>query len=172
MLVLVSERKLQAGVARLAAEIDRDYVDSSLVLVCVLKGAALFAADLLRRLRSDVLRVEYIRASSYGSGTESSGTVTIEGTLLPETISGRNILLVDDITDTGHTLVAVAEHIRRMKPATLKVCTLLDKPERREAAMEYDYVGFSIPNYFVVGYGMDLDERYRGLPAVYYFPDG
>jgi hypoxanthine phosphoribosyltransferase len=172
MLVLVSERKLQAGVARLAAEIDRDYVDSSLVMICVLKGAALFAADLLRRLRSDVLRVEYIRASSYGGGTESSGTVTIEGTLLPETISGRNILLVDDITDTGHTLVAVAEHIRRMKPATLKVCTLLDKPERREATMEYDYVGFSIPNYFVVGYGMDLDERYRGLPAVYYFPDG
>ena len=172
MLVLVSERKLQAGVARLAAEIDRDYVDSSLVMICVLKGAALFAADLMRRLRSDVLRVEYIRASSYGSGTESSGTVTIEGTLLPETISGRNILLVDDITDTGHTLVAVAEHIRRMKPATLKVCTLLDKPERREATMEYDYVGFSIPNYFVVGYGMDLDERYRGLPAVYYFPDG
>ena len=94
----------------------------------------------------------------------------IEGTPASENIAGRHVLLVDDITDTGHTLVAVSEYLEAMQPASLRICTLLDKPDRREAEIGYDYVGFSIPNHFVVGYGMDLDERYRGLPAVYYFP--
>ena len=172
MVLLLSDSRVRAGVARLAAEIDRDYADSGLVLVCVLKGAALFAADLLRQLRCDVLRVEYLRASSYGGATESLGTVSIEGTPRPEDIAGRHVLVVDDITDTGHTLAAVSERLRAMGPASLRLCILLDKPERREAPIGYDYVGFTIPNHFVVGYGMDLDERYRGLPGVYYFPEG
>ena len=151
---------------------DRDYADVGLVLVCVLKGAAVFTADLMRQLQADLLRVEYIRARSYGSGTESSGAVSIEGTPLAANITGRHVLLVDDISDTGHTLVAVSDHLREMNPASLRLCTLLDKPERREVDIAYDYVGFTIPNYFVVGYGMDLDERYRGLPAIYYFPEG
>ena len=172
MALLLSEAELRAVVAQLAGNIDRDYADVGLVLVCVLKGAAVFAADLMRQLQADLLRVEYIRASSYGSGTESSGAVSIEGTPLAVNITGRHVLLVDDISDTGHTLVAVSDHLREMNPASLRLCTLLDKPERREVDITYDYVGFTIPNYFVVGYGMDLDERYRGLPAVYYFPEG
>jgi len=169
--LLISEAELQSGVAELAQRIDRDYAGVDLVLVCVLKGAAIFAADLLRQLQIDVRSVEYIRASSYGSGTESSGSVHITGTLDAERIVAQHVLVVDDIADTGHTCAAVSDFIQGMNPASLRYCTLLDKPSRREAAVQYDYVGFTIPNHFVVGYGMDLDERHRGLPAIYYFPD-
>ncbi|MXZ90203.1 MAG: hypoxanthine phosphoribosyltransferase [Chloroflexi bacterium] len=169
--LLISEAELQSGVAELARRIDRDYAGVDLVLVCVLKGAAIFASDLLRQLQTAVRGVEYVQASSYGRGTESSGSVRITKTLDAERITGRHVLIVDDIADTGHTCAAVSEFIQGMSPASLRYCTLLDKPSRREAAVQYDYVGFTIPNHFVVGYGMDLDERYRGLPAVYYFPD-
>ncbi len=170
--LLIATAELRAGVARLARRIDRDYADTGLVLVCLLKGAVIFASDLLRELRVEVRRVEYIRASSYGGGTESSGNVRIEGTPAAEQIAGEHVLLVDDIADTGHTGAAVMEYIRGLGPASLRYCALLDKPERRAAAVQCDYVGFTIPNHFVVGYGMDRDERYRGLPAVYYFPQG
>ena len=169
--LLISEAKLREGVAELARRIDRDYADTGLVLVCILKGAAIFASDLLRELQSGVHSVEYARASSYDGGTESSGQVVIDGTLAPERIAGQHVLIVDDIADTGHTCAAVSDYIRRMRPASLRYCALLDKPERRQVDVRYDYVGFTIPNRFVVGYGMDLDERYRGLPAIYYFPD-
>ena len=119
---LLSEAQLRAVVAQLAANIDRDYADVGLVLVCVLKGAAVFTADLMRQLQADLLRVEYIRGSSYGSGTESSGAVSIEGTPLAANITGRHVLLVDDISDTGHTLVAVSDHLREMNPACRCVC--------------------------------------------------
>lgn len=172
MVLLLSEAEIQSGVARLAGEIDRDYDQAALTLVCILRGAAIFTADLLRHLRANVRRVVYIRASSYGAGTESSGHVRITRAPRPEHISGQHILIVDDIADTGHTGAAVANFIRRLNPASLRYCALLDKPARREASMQYDYMGFTIPNYFVVGYGMDLNGRYRELPAVYYFPDG
>lgn len=167
---LISAAELRAGVGKLARQIDRDYADTGLVMVCLLKGAVVFASDLLRELRAEVHRVEYVRASSYGSGTVSSGRVRIEGTLEAQQIAGQHVLVVDDIADTGYTCAAVTDYVRRLGPASLRYCTLLDKPSRREAAVEYDYTGFSIPNRFVVGYGMDRDERYRGLPAVYYFP--
>ena len=169
--LLISEEELRAGVAELARQIDRDYADTGLVLVCVLKGAMIFASDLLRALRANVHRLEFLRASSYGGGTESSGAVSITGTLDAEHIAGRHVLIVDDIADTGHTCVAVKDYIRGLEPASLRYCALLDKPERQQVEVQYDYVGFTIPNHFVVGYGMDLDERYRGLPAIYYFPD-
>ena len=170
--IQIDAAQLQDGVVRLAGEIDRDYNGAALVLVCILKGAAMFASDLMRAMQTEVLRIEYLRASSYGGGTESSGTVAIaSSTLRPSSISGHHILIVDDIADTGHTCVAVKKHIAAMSPATMRYCTLLDKPERRAAAVEYDYVGFTIPNHFVVGYGMDLNERYRALPAVYRFTD-
>lgn len=168
--LLLSEAELQAGVSQLAREIDRDYDGTGLVVVCVLKGASIFTADLLRKLRANVHRVEFIRASSYGSGTQSSGAVNIESNVAPDAIARHHVLVVDDIADTGHTYVRVTEYLRGLGPASLRYCTLLDKPERREVDVEYDYVGFTIPNRFVVGYGMDFDERYRGLPAVYYFP--
>ena len=169
--LLISEEELRSGVTKLARQIDRDYASTGLALVCVLKGAAIFASDLLRELQASVHRVEFLRASSYGSGTESSGSVRVESSLADGVIAGRHVLIVDDIADTGHTCVAVTKFLEGMGPASLRYCTLLDKPDRREVAVEYDYVGFTIPNHFVVGYGMDLDERYRGLPAVYYFPN-
>ncbi len=169
--VLIPEDELRAGVATLAREIDRDYATTGVVIVCVLKGAAIFTADLLRALSAEVHRLEFIRASSYGGGTESSGDVQVTGTLETRHIAGSHVLLVDDIADTGYTCVAVKDYIRSLAPASLRYCTLLDKPDRREVEVQYDYVGFTIPNHFVVGYGMDFDERYRGLPAIYYFPE-
>ena len=170
--LLISEAELRSGIARLARQIDRDYATTGLVLVCLLKGATVFTADLLRVLRAEVHRIEFVRASSYGSGTASSGQVTIADALPAQHIVGRHVLAVDDIADTGHTGAAVAEYINSFAPASLRYCTLLDKPERRQVDVRYDYVGFTIPNHFVVGYGMDFDERYRGLPAIYYFPEG
>lgn len=169
--LLISEGELRAGVAELARRIDQDYASTGLVLVCVLKGAAIFASDLLRALQANIHRLEFLRASSYGSGTESSGRVSITGTLDAQHIVGQHVLVVDDIADTGHTCVAVTDYLRSLGPASLRHCTLLDKPERRQVEVSYDYVGFTIPNHFVVGYGMDFDERYRGLPAIYYFPE-
>lgn len=169
--LLISEDDLRAGVDRLAERIDRDYATTGLVVVGVLKGAAILTADLLRALKAEVHRVEFLRASSYGGGTESSGDVQVRGTLETAHIRGQHVLIVDDIADTGYTCAAVRGYLGKMQPASLRYCTLLDKPERREVDVQYDYVGFTIPNHFVVGYGMDFDERYRGLPAVYYFPN-
>ena len=168
--LLISEEELRSTVAGLARQIDRDYASTGLVLVCLLKGATIFTADLLRELSASVHRVEFLRASSYGSSTESSGSVRIESAMSEGAIEGRHVLIVDDIADTGHTCAAVTEFLQGMGPASLRYCTLLDKPDRREVEVRYDYVGVTIPNHFVVGYGMDMDERYRGLPAVYYFP--
>ena len=169
--LLIPEDELRAGVATLARKIDCDYATTGLVIVSVLKGATIFTADLLRVLKAEVHRLEFIRANSYGSGTQSSGDVRVTGTLETRHIAGRHVLLVDDIADTGHTCVAVKDYVNGLGPASLRYCTLLDKPDRREAQVVYDYVGFTIPNHFVVGYGMDFDERYRGLPAIYYFPE-
>ena len=169
--LLIPEDELRAGVATLAREIDRDYTTTGVVIVSVLKGATIFTADLLRVLQAEVHRLEFVRASSYEGGTESSGDVRLAGTLDPRHVNGQHVLIVDDIADTGYTCVAVKDYINGLGPASLRYCTLLDKPERREVEVQYDYVGFTIPNHFVVGYGMDFDERYRGLPAVYYFPD-
>ena len=169
--LLISEEELRSKVAELARQIDRDYTSTGLVLVCVLKGAVIFTSDLLRQLTASVHRVEFLRATSYGSGTQSSGTVRVDAMLTDRAIAGRHVLIVDDIADTGHTCVAVTNFLRELGPASLRYCTLLDKPERREVEVQYDYVGFTIPNRFVVGYGMDLDDRYRGLPAIYYFPE-
>ena len=171
LVLRISEDDLRSTVAELARQIDRDYARTGLVLVCLLKGATIFAADLLRQLQASVHQVEFLRASSYGSGTVSSGSVQVESLLADNAIKGRHVLIVDDIADTGHTCAAVTEFLREMEPASLRYCTLLDKPDRRQVEVQYDYVGFTIPNHFVVGYGMDMDQRYRGLPAVYYFPN-
>ena len=169
--LLISEAELRSGVTQLARQIDQDYSETGLVLVCLLKGATIFTADLLRELQADVHRVEFIRASSYGAGTQPSGAVHIAGSLDTKHIAGQHVLIVDDIADTGHTCAAVTNYVNALEPKSLRYCTLLDKPDRRQMDVHYDYVGFSIPNYFVVGYGMDFDERYRGLPAIYYFPE-
>lgn len=168
--LLIAADELQARIAELAQEIDADYADTGLVLLCVLKSAAVFAADLLRQLRCPVHHMEFLRARSYGAGTESAGAVQVQSLLEERHIAGGHILIVDDIADSGHSCLAVTRYIRAMEPASIRCCMLLDKPERREVSIDYHYVGFTIPNHFVVGYGMDLAENYRQLPAIYYSP--
>lgn len=162
--VLVADKEIAARVAELGRDIARDYADSALVLVGVLQGAIPFVADLMRALPIDVT-VDFLRASSYGAGTTSSGTVRLVADLSVE-VADRHVLVVDDIVDTGHTLAALKRELESRRPRSVKTCVLLDKTGRRETEVRIDYVGFTIPNVFVVGYGLDYDGLYRNLPHV------
>ena len=163
--VLVPEDKLQARIAELGAEISRDYLGEDLLLICILRGGVMFLTDLMRRITIPHA-IDFMAVSSYGSGArESTGQVRINFDVT-QTLEGRHVLLVEDIVDTGHTVAAVLELLATRRPASLKVCALLDKSERREAVVPIHYVGFDIPNKFVFGYGLDLDELYRNLPFI------
>ena len=163
--VLVSEEQLKAKVAELGAQISRDYAGKNLVLVSILKGSVVFMADLMRAV-SIPCNIDFMVVSSYGgSNTFSSGLVKIIIDLDGD-LSGKDVLIVEDILDSGVPLSHVCAHLREMGPASLKICTLLDKPSRRQTDVKADYVGFTIPNEFVVGYGLDYDEHYRNLPNV------
>jgi hypoxanthine phosphoribosyltransferase len=161
---LVAEKEIAARVAELGRAITRDYAAANLVLVGVLQGAIPFVADLMRALSID-LTVDFLRASSYGSGTTSSGTVRLVTDLTVD-IADRHVLIVDDIVDTGHTLAALKRTLEARGPRSVRTCVLLDKTGRRETEVTIDYVGFTIPNVFVVGYGLDYDGLYRNLPYV------
>ncbi|PYN36758.1 MAG: hypoxanthine phosphoribosyltransferase [Candidatus Rokuibacteriota bacterium] len=161
---LVAEKEIAARVAELGRAITRDYAGTNLVLVGVLQGAIPFLADLMRALPLD-LTVDFLRASSYGSATASSGTVRLVADLSVD-IGDRHVLIVDDIVDTGHTLAALKRALEARGPRSLRTCVLLDKTGRRETPVTVDYVGFTIPNVFVVGYGLDYDGLYRNLPYV------
>lgn len=163
--VLIDEEKIKARVAELGAQISQDYRYKDLVLLCILKGGVVFLTDLMRRL-SIPHEIDFLAVSSYGIGARrSSGVVRILKDL--ETpISGRDILLVEDIIDSGHTLKYITRNLATRGPNSLKICTLLDKVERREVDIEVDYVGFEIPDKFVVGYGLDVDEKFRELPFI------
>jgi hypoxanthine phosphoribosyltransferase len=162
--VLVAEDAIAARVAELGAAIARDYARAAPVLVGVLQGAVPFLADLMRRLPIDAT-VDFVRASSYGAGTTSSGTVRLVVDLMVD-IAGRDVLIVDDIVDTGLTLAALKRTFEARRPRSVRTCVLLDKGGRRQADVPIDYVGFTIPNVFVVGYGLDYDGLYRNLPHV------
>ncbi len=162
--ILIDEEPLQARIAELGAEISRDYAGRDLLLVGVLKGAVFFLADLMREL-SVPCEIDFMAISSYGAGTDSSGVVRILKDL-DMNISGRDVLVVEDIIDSGLTLSYLMRSLKARKPASLEVCTLLTKPERREVDVPVRYVGFEIPNKFVIGYGLDFDQRYRNLPYV------
>ena len=162
--MLVAEKEIAARVAELGRAIARDYVDGTLVLVGVLQGAIPFIADLMRALPIDVT-VDFLRASSYGGGTTSSGAVRLVADLSVD-VADRHVLVVDDIVDTGHTLAALKRTLEARRPRSVKTCVLLDKTGRRETEVQIDYVGFTIPNVFVVGYGLDYDGLYRNLPHV------
>jgi hypoxanthine phosphoribosyltransferase len=162
--VLVAEKEIAARVAELGRAIARDYADGTLVLVGVLQGAIPFIADLMRALPIDVT-VDFLRASSYGGGTTSSGAVRLVADLSVD-VADRHVLVVDDIVDTGHTLAALKRTLEARRPRSVKTCVLLDKTGRRETEVQIDYVGFTIPNVFVVGYGLDYDGLYRNLPHV------
>ena len=163
--ILISEEAIYQRIDALAADINKDYKGKAVTLVCALKGAMIFMADLARRLDT-LVDFDFVGTSSYGDGTISAGEVRITKDLDFEP-SGKHILLIEDILDTGHTLTFLRKHIMSRNPASFKVCCLLDKPDRRvvqEAVA--DYTGFSIPDKFVVGYGLDYAQRYRNLPYI------
>jgi len=162
--VLVTAEDLQRRVAELAAEVSRDYVDKDLLLIGVLKGAVFFLADLMRHLAIPV-EVDFMAVASYGSATRSSGVVRILKDL-DAAIEGRDVLIVEDIVDSGLTLQYLMRNLAGRNPASLEVCALLIKPERRKVDLQTRYVGFEIPDRFAIGYGLDLAERYRNLPYV------
>lgn len=162
--ILIPSDQVQQRVKELAAQIARDYADKTPVLVCVLKGAAMFLVDLIRAMPIP-LEVDYMAISSYGASTRSSGIVRILKDL-DTVIEGRDVLIVEDIIDTGLTLKYITELLATRHPASLRICTLLDKRENRRANISLDYVGFVIPNKFVVGYGLDYAELYRNLPFI------
>ena len=160
--VLLSEEEIQEIVTRVGAEVSRDYRGKNLVLVSVLKGSVVFMADLMRAI--DIpLSIDFMVVSSYGNGTESSGKAKIIKDLDLD-LSGQDLLLVEDILDTGRTLYNLREILKMRSPSSIKICTFLDKPERRQADIAADYVGARVPEEFVVGYGLDYSQRYRNLP--------
>jgi hypoxanthine phosphoribosyltransferase len=162
--VLVPAEDLQRRVRELGAEISRDYEGRDLVMIGVLKGAVLFLADLMREL-TVACEIDFMAVSSYGSSTDSSGVVRILKDL-DASIEGRDVLLIEDIVDSGLTLHYLLKNLRARNPRSLEVCALLTKPERRRVELPIRYVGFEIPNRFVIGYGLDHAQRHRNLPYV------
>lgn len=167
--VLVGREEIVKTVTRLASEIDRDYQGKRPLLVGALKGVFIFMADLVRQL--DLLvEIEFIRISSYGAGRESAGEVkVVQGMETPA--EGRDVLVVEDIVDTGLTVSFLLDYLGKKKPASLKLCTLLDKPSRRRVRANIDYLGFTVPDKFIVGYGLDFNEEFRCLPDICYLED-
>ena len=162
--ILLKEEEVDKRIAEVAAMINRDYAGKEVHLICILKGGVFFTCELAKRLTVPV-SMDFMSVSSYGSGTESSGVVRIVKDL-DESIAGKNVLIVEDIIDSGRTLAYLIEILKQRNPESIHLCTLLDKPERRERDVKVDYVGFEIPDEFVVGYGLDYAQKYRNLPYI------
>ncbi len=162
--VLLSHKEIESAIDRLAAEIRCDYYDKNPVFVSILKGSFMFTADLIRRLDFP-LEVEFIRLFSYGNNQDSSGKIIVkQGLHFP--VKDRYVLVIEDIVDTGHTLAFLLDYLKKRKPASIKLCALADKPSRRKVNLPIDYLGFTVPDKFIVGYGMDWGEKYRYLPDI------
>ncbi len=166
--VLVDEANIDRLVKDMAAKISADYAGHTkrLLLVCVLKGSVVFMGDLMKQLDSDMVEIDFMKVSSYGSGTSSTGNINIHLDLQRKDIDECDILLVEDIIDSGRTLSHLVEYLKLKGAKSVRTCTLLDKPSRREVDFTPDYVGAVIPDEFVVGYGLDYDEKYRNLPYI------
>src|SRR5215831_2531893 len=162
--ILIDAEKLQTRISEMGASITRDYVDKTPHLICVLKGATMFLADLMKTIDLP-LTIDFIAVSSYGKEKKSSGEVQVVKDL-GESLEGRHVLIVEDILDTGLTLNYLINNFKSRGPASIKIVSLLNKPSRREIPVEASYVGFDIPDAFVVGYGLDFAERYRNLPFI------
>ena len=163
--ILLKEEEVDKRIAEVAAMINRDYAGKEVHLICILKGGVFFTCELAKRLTVPV-SMDFMSVSSYGSGTESSGVVRIVKDL-DESIAGKNVLIVEDIIDSGRTLAYLIEILKQRNPESIHLCTLLDKPERRvKKQVEVDYTCFEIPDEFVVGFGLDYDQKYRNLPYI------
>lgn len=162
--ILISEAELQSKVKELGAKITEEYKDKDLLLVCVLKGAVIFVSDLMRSIDLP-LDIDFMAISSYGSNTQSSGVVRILKDL-NTSIEGRHVLIVEDIIDSGLTLSYLVDNLKSRGPASVSICTILDKPDRRKTELNIKYTGFQVPDEFVVGYGLDYAEKYRNLPYI------
>ena len=162
--VLLSEEEVDARIKQIAEKISKDYAGKELHLICVLKGGVFFTCELAKRLKVPV-SMDFMSVSSYGSDTKSSGVIKIVKDL-DDSIKGKDVLVVEDIVDSGRTLSYLLELLKGRGPKSMALCTLLDKPERRVVDVNVDYTGFQIPDEFVVGYGLDYDQRYRNLPYI------
>ena len=163
--VMISEEEIEKRVCELAAQISSDFAGETVKLICILKGGVFFTCELAKRLTVPV-SMDFMSVSSYGGGTESSGVVRIIKDL-DNSIEGKDVLIVEDIIDSGRTLAYLIEILKQRNPASIHLCTLLDKPERRvKKQVKVDYVCFTIPDEFVVGYGLDYDQKYRNLPYI------
>ena len=167
--ILFSRVEIEAGVRRMAATLTKDYQDKNPLLIGILKGSFIFMADLIRFLDFP-LEVDFIRLSGYGQGKQTSGKVkVVQG--LRSSVKGRDVLVIEDIVDTGITIAFLFDYLQQKNPASLRLCSLTDKPSRRKIPVNIDYLGFIVPNKFVVGYGLDYDEKYRNLPDICAFED-
>ncbi len=164
--VLISEEELNKRIEELAQQIHKDYEGKDITFICILKGSIFFTVELAKRIPDDI-NFEFIRVSSY-HGQNSTGVIKMKVDLQGD-IKDRNVIIIEDIIDTGRTLSYLTEYLRSKEPASIKICSLLDKKERRVCKMDADYVGFDIPDKFVLGYGLDVDEKYRNLPYIGYF---
>ena len=162
--VLISEQDVDARIAEIGAQISKEYEGKQVHLICILKGSVYFTCELAKRISVPVT-MDFMSVSSYGDGTSSSGVVKIAKDL-DETIEGKDVIVIEDIIDSGRTLSYLLEILQKRNPSSMKLCTLLDKPDRRVREVKVDYVGFAIPDEFVVGYGLDYDQKYRNLPYI------
>ena len=162
--ILIPEDKIDERIAQLGAQISQDYAGRQVHLIGILKGSIFFICELAKRITVPVT-MDFMSVSSYGAGTKSSGVVKLIKDL-DEPIGGKDVLVVEDIIDSGRTLSYLLKNLSSRQPASIRLCTMLDKPERREVDVEVDYQGFRIPDEFVIGYGLDYDQRYRNLPYI------
>ena len=161
---LISEEKVIARIKEIAEQINKDYEGKSVTLVCILKGSIFFTCELAKYIKVPVV-IDFMQCSSYGADTKSSGIVKIAKDL-DETLEGKDVIVIEDIIDSGRTLYYLLEVLQKRQPNSLRLCTLLDKPDRRVKDVKVDYVGFAIPDEFVVGYGLDYAQKYRNLPYI------
>ena len=162
--ILISEEEINKRIEALGEQITKDYEGKEIHLVCILKGAAFFMCELAKKIKVPVT-IDFMSVSSYGSGMESSGVVKIVKDL-DEPLEGKNVIVIEDIIDSGRTLNYIMELMQNRKPSSLSLCTLLNKPDRRVTEVDVDYIGFDIPDKFIVGYGLDYDQKYRNLPYI------
>lgn len=167
--LLIDENTLNERINQIADQINNDFKGETITLICILKGSLYFYADLSRKINLDT-ELEFIRVSSY-DGEDSTGEIEFKLDL-DNPVTNKNVIVVEDIIDTGNTLFYLLKYLKSQKPKSLKLCTLLDKEERRENKVDVDYVGFRIPNHFVIGYGLDLDQKYRNIPEIECFIEG